>query len=130
MADPVVDVTGAPRTARVPPPDDGFAAGRSDGRSPTGEGHEREIAGGADGPPAPHGRADRHVPTGKMVWRRAFTGVAEEAPKARAFVRCLLAGTRWVDDAEFAVAELVSNSLLHSRSGAPGGAGLACGLAW
>ncbi|WP_248965909.1 ATP-binding protein [Sphaerisporangium perillae] len=71
-------------------------------------------------PPRP-GPGDCFVPTGKMVWRRAFTGVAEEAPKARAFVRCLLAGTRWVDDAEFAIAELVSNSLFHSRSGRPGG---------
>ncbi|MEV7967228.1 ATP-binding protein [Sphaerisporangium sp. NPDC088356] len=61
------------------------------------------------------------VPSGKMVWRRAFTGLAEEAPKARDFVRCLLAGTRWADDAEFAAAELVNNSLLHSRSGRPGG---------
>ncbi|MEV6987215.1 hypothetical protein AB0M95_38975 [Sphaerisporangium sp. NPDC051017] len=61
------------------------------------------------------------VPTGKMVWRRAFAGLAEEAPKARAFVRCLLAGTRWVDDAEFTAAELVNNSLFHSRSGRPGG---------
>ncbi|MDH2423874.1 ATP-binding protein [Sphaerisporangium sp. TRM90804] len=63
----------------------------------------------------------RLVPTGKLLWRRAFAGLAEEAPKARAFVRCLLAGTRWVDEAEFTVAELVSNSLFHSRSGEPGG---------
>ncbi|MEU8265920.1 ATP-binding protein [Sphaerisporangium sp. NPDC049002] len=61
------------------------------------------------------------VPSGRMVWRRAFTGLAEEAPKARAFVRCLLAGTRWVDDTEFATAELINNSLFHSRSGRPGG---------
>jgi anti-sigma regulatory factor (Ser/Thr protein kinase) len=56
-----------------------------------------------------------------MVWRRAFTGAAEESPRARAFVRCLLAGTRWLDDAEFVASELVGNALLHTRSGRPGG---------
>ncbi|GGK77370.1 hypothetical protein Sme01_43160 [Sphaerisporangium melleum] len=64
---------------------------------------------------------DRLVPSRTMAWRRAFTGVTEDAPKARAFVRCLLAGTRWVEEVEFATAELVNNALLHSRSGRPGG---------
>ncbi|MFC6087340.1 ATP-binding protein [Sphaerisporangium aureirubrum] len=67
------------------------------------------------------GIAEALVPASGMVWRRVFTGVREEAPRARAFARCLLAGTRWVDDAEFVVAEFVSNALLHTRSGWPGG---------
>ncbi|GAA3833777.1 hypothetical protein GCM10022226_63930 [Sphaerisporangium flaviroseum] len=57
----------------------------------------------------------------EMVWRRTFPGLREQASRARALVRCLLADTHWVDDAEFVAAELVNNALLHTRSGDPGG---------
>lgn len=103
MADPTLDITAsANRPGPLPAASSGIAVAGP---------RAREVA-------APGKRA---IPVGKMVWRRAFTGVAEEAPQARAFVRCLLAGSRWADDAEFATAELVNNALLHTRSGRPGG---------
>ncbi|GII80514.1 hypothetical protein Sru01_54960 [Sphaerisporangium rufum] len=58
---------------------------------------------------------------GRMVWRRDFAGRPDQAREARALVRALLADTGLADDAELVTAELVSNALLHTRSGAPGG---------
>ncbi|MFC4590521.1 ATP-binding protein [Sphaerisporangium corydalis] len=105
MADPSTDIL--PGIGR---PGDGQGAGVPEGRPATD-----------DRPGLVEGTKSGLVPVGRMVWRRAFAGLAEEAPSARAFVRCLLAGTRWMDDAELAVAELVNNALFHSRSGDPGG---------
>src|SRR5690606_25630567 len=58
---------------------------------------------------------------GPMVWRRVFPGRGDQAALARKMVRVLLEDTPRADDAEWIAAELVSNALLHTRSGAPGG---------
>ena len=56
-----------------------------------------------------------------MRWRRVFPGHANQARAARDFVAFLLAGSTFVDDAVLAVAELVANTLRHTRSALPGG---------
>jgi anti-sigma regulatory factor (Ser/Thr protein kinase) len=56
-----------------------------------------------------------------MHWRRAFPGRADQARAARDFVAFLLAGYALVDDAVLAAAELVANTLRHTRSARPGG---------
>jgi serine/threonine-protein kinase RsbW len=56
-----------------------------------------------------------------MRWRRVFPGHAEQARAARDFVAFLLAGYALVDEAVLAAAELVANTLRHTRSALPGG---------
>ena len=62
-----------------------------------------------------------HEEPGGMRWRRVFPGHAEQARSARDFVACLLAGFAIADDAVLATAELVANTLRHTRSALPGG---------
>lgn len=52
-----------------------------------------------------------------MAWRRAFPGRGDQSAVARRMVGQLLADSGRVDDARWVTAELVSNSLRHSRSG-------------
>ena len=59
--------------------------------------------------------------SGGLIWRRVFPGTLDQAPRAREFVRLLLADAPRADDAELIVSELVGNALRHSRSGEPGG---------
>lgn len=82
-------------------------------------GHAPLVAMEPDVPRLDAGLHDRMA--ARMVWRQAFPGAPEQASRARALVRCLLADTAMVDDAEFVAAELVNNALLHTRSGRPGG---------
>ncbi|MEU6036132.1 ATP-binding protein [Actinomadura sp. NPDC047616] len=56
-----------------------------------------------------------------MSWRRVFAGRADQAATARKFAAYMLADTGRADDAELIACELISNALLHSRSGEPGG---------
>jgi len=56
-----------------------------------------------------------------MSWRRVFAGRADQAAPARKFAAYMLADTGRADDAELIACELISNALLHSRSGEPGG---------
>ncbi|MBO2451645.1 ATP-binding protein [Actinomadura barringtoniae] len=56
-----------------------------------------------------------------MVWRRAYIGEREQIAAARDFARALFAGTAREDDVASIVTELVSNALLHTRSGQPNG---------
>jgi hypothetical protein len=56
-----------------------------------------------------------------MAWRRVYPGRTDQAAAARRFVAFLLADTGRGDDAEFIAAELVSNALLYTRSGALSG---------
>jgi anti-sigma regulatory factor (Ser/Thr protein kinase) len=54
---------------------------------------------------------------------RVFPGLAEESRQAHRWVRALVVASCAVaaDDAELAAAELFTNAILHTRSGAPGG---------
>ena len=56
-----------------------------------------------------------------MTWRRVFAGRADQVAPARKFAAYMLADTGRADDAELIACELISNALLHSRSGEPGG---------
>ncbi len=56
-----------------------------------------------------------------MLWRRSFPGRGDQGAPARKMVRCLLEDTPRAEDAEWVTAELISNAILHSRSGLPGG---------
>ncbi|MBG0824904.1 ATP-binding protein [Planomonospora sp. ID91781] len=58
---------------------------------------------------------------GPLLWRRPFPGRGDQAALARRLVRLLLDDTDRADDAEWITAEFVSNALLHTRSGQPGG---------
>jgi anti-sigma regulatory factor (Ser/Thr protein kinase) len=65
-----------------------------------------------------HGLADApHA----MRWRRTFPGRADQSSAARNFVAFLLAGCPLADDVVSVVAELVANTLRHTRSALPGG---------
>jgi anti-sigma regulatory factor (Ser/Thr protein kinase) len=54
-------------------------------------------------------------------WRRVFPGRLDQVAVARSWSGQLLAGTGRADDAVLVVTELVSNALLHTRSGQPHG---------
>ncbi|MGW4411357.1 ATP-binding protein [Nonomuraea sp. NPDC004702] len=54
---------------------------------------------------------------GGMAWRQAFPGRGEQSAPARRMVGWLLADTGRREDAEWVTAELVSNTLRHTRSG-------------
>lgn len=58
---------------------------------------------------------------GWMLWRRVFAGRGDQVAPPRMMVRLLLEDTPRADDAEWVAAELISNALLHSRSGEQGG---------
>ncbi|MFD0257661.1 ATP-binding protein [Kitasatospora indigofera] len=55
-----------------------------------------------------------------MTWIAQFPGVPEAVGGARKLVRDALDFLPQVDDAELIVSELVTNAILHSRSGAGG----------
>lgn len=52
---------------------------------------------------------------------RVFAGRAEEVPRARRLVAAALDGNPAAEDAALLTSELVTNAVLHSRSGQPGG---------
>jgi serine/threonine-protein kinase RsbW len=54
-------------------------------------------------------------------WARAFPGTAAQVRGARRFVESLLDRSPFLDDAVTIVSELVTNAILHTRSGKPGG---------
>jgi anti-sigma regulatory factor (Ser/Thr protein kinase) len=56
-----------------------------------------------------------------MRWRRVFPGRADQVTAARMFAASLFAGTGKEEDVAVVVAELTSNAVRHSRSGAEGG---------
>jgi anti-sigma regulatory factor (Ser/Thr protein kinase) len=56
-----------------------------------------------------------------LVWRQAFVGRGDQAAPARHLVRLLLRDTVRAEDAEWVAAELASNALHHTKSGARGG---------
>nr|WP_240973906.1 ATP-binding protein [Nonomuraea sp. FMUSA5-5] len=56
-----------------------------------------------------------------LVWRQAFAGREDQAAPARHLVRLLLRDTVRAEDAEWVAAELTSNALHHTKSGARGG---------
>lgn len=58
---------------------------------------------------------------GDLRWRRVFPGRADQCSQGRRFVATVLADFECVSDAEWIAAELMSNALLHTRSGEPGG---------
>ncbi|MEU6786979.1 ATP-binding protein [Nonomuraea angiospora] len=62
-----------------------------------------------------------HGGGGGLVWRRTFAGRGDQAAPARRLVRLLLENTPRAEDAEWVAAELISNALRHSMSGAAGG---------
>ncbi|MFJ1703409.1 ATP-binding protein [Kitasatospora sp. NPDC088346] len=55
-----------------------------------------------------------------MTWIAQFPGVPESVGGARKLIRDALDFLPQVDDAELIVSELVTNAILHSRSGAGG----------
>ncbi|WP_372503874.1 ATP-binding protein [Actinomadura rupiterrae] len=54
-------------------------------------------------------------------WRQVYPGRADQVKPARSFVGAFFAEYDREDDAKLIACELVSNALLHSRSGEPGG---------
>jgi hypothetical protein len=56
-----------------------------------------------------------------MTWRKAYPGRTDQAAPARKFTALLLAGTGHGENAEWIAAEFISNALLHTKSGGPGG---------
>jgi anti-sigma regulatory factor (Ser/Thr protein kinase) len=52
---------------------------------------------------------------------RTFPGVPEQVRAAREFVAGLLEGMKCCDDAVMVISELVTNALVHTASGRPGG---------
>ncbi|WP_075901088.1 ATP-binding protein [Actinomadura sp. CNU-125] len=56
-----------------------------------------------------------------MRWRRVFPGRADQVTVARVFAAGLFEGSGREEDVAVVVAELASNAVRHSRSGAPQG---------
>jgi Histidine kinase-like ATPase domain len=56
-----------------------------------------------------------------ITTERVFPGVPGSASSARAWVASVLPGCPVLDDVRVCVSELVTNSILYSRSGLPGG---------
>lgn len=56
-----------------------------------------------------------------IAWSRAFPGTPTQVREARRFLSTILAGQPAADDAVLCLSELVSNAVLHSHSGKPGG---------
>lgn len=58
---------------------------------------------------------------GRMMWRRVYPGRPDQVGQVRSWVRAQCADTDDAEDAALIAVELVSNALLHTRSGEPGG---------
>lgn len=56
-----------------------------------------------------------------IAWSRAFPGTPEQVRQARRFLVGILAGQPVAGDAVLCLSELVSNAVVHSDSGKPGG---------
>ena len=56
-----------------------------------------------------------------LTWSRDFPATPDQASRARQFLNVLLAGHPAAEDALLCLSELVTNAMLHSRSGEPGG---------
>jgi anti-sigma regulatory factor (Ser/Thr protein kinase) len=56
-----------------------------------------------------------------IAWSRTFPGTPEQVREARRFLADILAGQPATGDALLCLSELVSNAVLHSHSGKPGG---------
>jgi serine/threonine-protein kinase RsbW len=56
-----------------------------------------------------------------IAWSRAFPGTPVQVREARRFLSTILAGQPVADEAVLCLSELVSNAVLHSHSGKPGG---------
>lgn len=56
-----------------------------------------------------------------LAWSRTFPATAQQVGEARRFLAAVVEGCPAADDALLCLSELVSNALLHSRSGEPGG---------
>jgi anti-sigma regulatory factor (Ser/Thr protein kinase) len=93
-----------------------MAEAKSGERAPGPPGLPR-AAGHTTGSPA---RAESLGPA-MPSWARVFPGTPQQVGAARRFVAALLDGSPYRDDAVLVVSELVTNALLHSRSGNPGG---------
>ncbi|TDC79882.1 ATP-binding protein [Actinomadura sp. 7K507] len=58
---------------------------------------------------------------GRMIWRRVYPGRLDQVGQVRSWVKAQCADIEGADDAALIAVELVSNALLHTRSGEPGG---------
>jgi serine/threonine-protein kinase RsbW len=76
----------------------------------------RTVRPAAGSPP----RAESLVPA-MPSWARVFPGRPQQVGAVRRFVAALLDGSPFCADAVLIGSELVTNALLHSRSGNPGG---------
>lgn len=56
-----------------------------------------------------------------IAWSRAFPATAEHVHHARQFLAAILDDSPAADDAVLCLSELVTNAILHSKSGAPDG---------
>ena len=82
--------------------------------------NERLSAGRASPRPATDGRPPREPPRAPVL--RVLPGVADSAGVARTMARELLGdGDPAVDTVMLLISELVTNAIIHTRSGAPGG---------
>jgi serine/threonine-protein kinase RsbW len=60
-------------------------------------------------------------PARPACWQRVFPATPDQVPQARHFLAALLDGSPAASDALLCLTELVTNSILHSRSARPGG---------
>jgi anti-sigma regulatory factor (Ser/Thr protein kinase) len=90
-----------------------MSAGQPGGEPPARRPQARHAAGS----PA---RAESLLPA-MPSWARVFPGTPQQVGATRRFVAALLDGSPFREDAVLVVSELVTNALLHSRSGHPGG---------
>ena len=64
----------------------------------------------------------RETSTAPLIgWFRAFPATPAQVREARQFLTGILDGHPATDDAVLCLSELVTNAVLHSRSGGPGG---------
>jgi anti-sigma regulatory factor (Ser/Thr protein kinase) len=61
-----------------------------------------------------------------IAWSRAFPGTPDQVREARRFLADILAGQSVTGDGVLCLSELVSNAVVHSDSGKPGGQFTVC----